>query len=766
MAEHLTDNLLRRFHSQQLAESEAAGVRAHLQQCPTCSRRSDELRQEAAEQTRELPAGSRSRPSGSTSAPDADTVSRASGTAVAAGAADITPTLPGYEILHEIHRGGQGIVYEAFQKATKRKVALKVMLAGRFASKSAHKRFEREIELQAQLKHPNIVAIFDSGTTVEGAPYYVMDHIRGLRIDTFAREKKLSLRQMLELFAGVCDTVQYAHQKGVIHRDLKPSNILVDTEGNPKVLDFGLAKAMTSDSAAVVSLTEEIVGTLPYMSPEQARGTHDEIDIRTDVYALGVVLYELLTGKYPYPVIGKMMEVLRHIVETPPTPPSHLWDQLSGVLTGSRSKRRSAQCPIDNEIETIVLKALTKERERRYQSAADLARDIRHYLAGEPLEAKRDSGWYLVRKMTWRNRRRILVGVSGIAIVLSLALFVRATQRERMGQALSYNAQAVRAESFGRPEEAAEQFRQAAALEPTLSLPLGNLCRLQTVRYCRAPVGKGDAALLKESLQFCDRAINVSPDAAGPRSHKGLALLLLNDAPAAERVCREGIATDGRSWAIRANLAKSLALQQRMPEALQAATDAIRVAEKEGAKAVPYAADAWLTLGSLQLALGDAGAAATVDQALASDRTYAWSHEFAARQRMEGDSPEAIADALRHAVIADSISPVADPRIKRTLAQAQLKANDPISALRSAEAAIQLDGQDAFAAAIAVVAAFRAGDMERARKHLASAGTLTTALPANAMFIPTVYHGILSITTVPDLNRMLETARVSIQNQG
>lgn len=762
MADHLTDSMLRRFHAEQLAESEAAQVRAHLQQCTSCRQHSEVLRKELEQQTRELATGSRSRPSGPTSSPNAETISHASSTAIAGTIVEVVPSIPGYEILREIHRGGQGIVYEAFQKATKRKVAVKIMLAGRFASKSALKRFEREIELQAQLKHPNIVAIFDSGSTVEGAPYYVMDYIRGLRIDTYARERKLALPQILELFNGVCEAVQYAHQQGVIHRDLKPSNVLVDTEGNPKVLDFGLAKAMTSDAEPVISLTEEIVGTLPYMSPEQARGTQDEIDTRTDVYALGVMLYELLTGKYPYPVAGKMMDVLRHIMDTPPTPPSRLWNQLSGVLSGSRSKRRSSQCPIDDEVETIVLKALSKDRERRYQSPADLARDIRHYIAREPLEAKRDSGWYLLRKMVWRHRRRIFVGASAVAIVVSIVLFVRAAQQERMGRALSFNAQAVRAESYGRLAEAAEQFREAAAIEPTLHLPLGNLCRLQTARYCQAQVGTGDSALLKESIQFCDRAIAVAPAAAGPRSHKGLALLLMNDALAAERTCREGMANDGRSWAIRANLAKALAMQLRIPEALQAATEGVGVAEKEGAKSVSYAADAWLTLGTLQLAMGDAGAASTVDQALACDRTYAWAHEFAARQRLSEDSPEATADALRHATIADSISPVADPRIKRTLAQAQLKANDAAGALRSAEAALGLDRQDGLTVAIAALAAARNGDLERARNHLASATTIVSNLPADARFVPTVYHGVLNVTTISELNRFLEMARTAV----
>ncbi|MFQ5434929.1 MAG: protein kinase, partial [Anaerolineae bacterium] len=189
-------------------------------------------------------------------------------------AADEPPTEPpieieGYEILRELHRGGQGIVYQAIQKTTPRKVAIKVLLEGPFASERAKRRFEREIELVAQLRHPNIIAVFHSGRTADGRQYCVMDYVRGIPLDQYVHDHKLTLEDALKLFSTVCDAVNYAHQKGVIHRDLKPSNILVDSAGVSKVLDFGLAKQLAGPADSVVSLTSQVVGTLPYMSPEQ-----------------------------------------------------------------------------------------------------------------------------------------------------------------------------------------------------------------------------------------------------------------------------------------------------------------------------------------------------------------------------------------------------------------------------------------------------------------------------------------------------------------
>src|SRR4051812_25043090 len=245
------------------------------------------------------------------------------------------PPIEGHDVIRPLKQGGQGIVYLAVQRSTRRKVAIKVLLAGAFASKGARRRFEREIELVAGFKHPHVIAVFDSGTTPDGHAYCVMDYVRGVPITQHVREHGLGLKQVLALFATTCDAVNHAHQRGVIHRDLKPSNILVDVDGNARVLDFGLAKTLTEPAESEVSVTGSVHGTFPYMSPEHTRANPDEIDTRSDVYSLGVMLYEALTGKHPYPVVGTVADVIHHICQTAPTPPAKAWTRESGVGAGA-----------------------------------------------------------------------------------------------------------------------------------------------------------------------------------------------------------------------------------------------------------------------------------------------------------------------------------------------------------------------------------------------------------------------------------------------
>ncbi len=324
------------------------------------------------------------------------------------------PSINGYDHLHQLHRGGQGIVYRAVQRSTRRTVAIKVLLEGAFASPANRRRFEREIELVAELRHPNIVRVYDSGVTPDGHLYFVMEYIEGTSLDkatldspprprsdspSRVQDQESRVDTVLQLFATICDAISYAHQHGTIHRDLKPSNIRVDAAGQPHVLDFGLAKTLagtgipsgsgtekSSESGQAVSnpqsairnltVTGQFMGSLPWASPEQAEGRPDRIDVRTDVYALGVMLYQALTGQFPYPVVGSLRSTLNNILTVQPARPSSLATHL------------------DDELDTIVLKCLAKEPERRYQSAVELGRDLRCYLAGEPIEAKRDSAWY------------------------------------------------------------------------------------------------------------------------------------------------------------------------------------------------------------------------------------------------------------------------------------------------------------------------------------------------------------------------------------
>ncbi|HKQ47857.1 MAG TPA: serine/threonine-protein kinase [Phycisphaerae bacterium] len=354
--------------------------------------------------------------------------------------------VPGYRVLGEVHRGGQGVVYQAIQESTLRKKAIKVLKEGPFAEASERLRFDREIDLLSRLDHPHIVGIHDHGTTA-GHAYYVMDYIAGQPLDAYVAGADLSIDELLRLFALICDAVNVAHLRGVIHRDLKPGNIRIDEEGQPRILDFGLAKwvqeAAERSSARGMTMTGQFVGSLPWASPEQAGGDSDLLDIRTDVYSLGVILYQLVTGRFPYPVSGRIDDVVRHIVHTSPARPSSI--------------RRD----LDRDVETIILKCLSKEPEQRYQSAGELVRDIRLHLANEPILATPPSTGYRLRKFVRRNRGLVVAGAVVAAALLlgsgvSIAFGIREIRARRTAENALTRAETAEQETQARADELAK----------------------------------------------------------------------------------------------------------------------------------------------------------------------------------------------------------------------------------------------------------------------------------------------------------------------
>ena len=338
-----------------------------------------------------------------------------------------------YRLLQPIGEGGFGAVFLAEQEhPVRRRVALKVVKLG-MDTRQVVARFEQERQALALMDHPNIARVYDAGATATGRPYFVMELVRGEPIAQYCDRHELSIDERLGLFAQVCDAVQHAHSKGIIHRDLKPSNVLVGTQdGRPlaKVIDFGIAKA-TSKLTDKTLFTEhlQVIGTLAYMSPEQAEGSLD-IDTRADVYALGVLLYELLTGSTPFDAdtlrVALYSEVQRLIREVEPPRPSTRIVQSAETLASLAARRRVEPrrlgTLVRGELDWIVMKALEKERARRYESAHGLAADVRRYLGGEAVHAAPPSAAYRLRKLVRRNRGLVLAGTAVAAALLAGAV--------------------------------------------------------------------------------------------------------------------------------------------------------------------------------------------------------------------------------------------------------------------------------------------------------------------------------------------------------
>ncbi len=354
-------------------------------------------------------------------------------TRLAASSAAPSRRIGPYRLLHPLGEGGMGEVWLAEQTApVRRQVAVKLIKIG-MDTVQVVTRFEAERQALALMDHPAIATVFDGGSTPEGRPYFVMEYVKGEPITTYCDRHKLAMRQRLELFAQVCDGVQHAHQKGVVHRDLKPSNVLVAVQGDrpvPKIIDFGVAKATAQQLTDRTLRTEfgAIIGTLEYMSPEQAEMGGLDIDTRTDVYALGVILYELLTGALPFESKelrqAGILEVQRTIREKEPPRPSTRITRLGGASTTAAANRhtepRRLASLLRGDLDWVTMRALEKDRTRRYQTVNALAAEVRRYLNHEPVVAGPPSALYRARKFARRHR----FGVAAAAtLVFLLAAF-------------------------------------------------------------------------------------------------------------------------------------------------------------------------------------------------------------------------------------------------------------------------------------------------------------------------------------------------------
>jgi serine/threonine protein kinase/WD40 repeat protein len=381
-----------------------------------------------------------------------------------------------YKLLQNIGEGGCGVVYMAEQQEpVVRRVALKIIKLG-MDTKQVIARFEAERQALAMMDHPNIAKVLDAGSTENGRPYFVMELVRGVPITEFCDQQNLDTKERLKLFMDVCSAIQHAHQKGVIHRDIKPSNILVtmhDHKAVPKIIDFGIAKATQQRLTDKTLFTQfhQFIGTPAYMSPEQAQMSGLDVDTRTDIYSLGVLLYELLTGRTPLDAKeltkADYDEMRRRIREEEPVYPS---TQLSSMnvaeLTTTATRRNTEPARLNRmmrgELDWIVMKALEKDRNRRYETAAELALDVQRYLNFEPVKAAAPSSFYRFRKFARRNQAALITAaiiliLLSVASVVSTGLAIKATIAQRSADALAKKSQAAQELAELREQDANEQ---------------------------------------------------------------------------------------------------------------------------------------------------------------------------------------------------------------------------------------------------------------------------------------------------------------------
>lgn len=666
----------------------------------------------------------------------------------------VPDSFPGYELIGEIHRGGQGVVYQAVQLATGADVAIKVMREGPFAGLRDKARFEREVHILAQLEHPNIVTIHDSASAA-GCHYFVMDYITGEQLDTYVAIHQLSVNDTLRLFLKVCEAVRAAHLRGVIHRDLKPGNILVDQRGEPRILDFGLSKLTTEDITdesqwRSMTMTGQFVGSLPWSSPEQADGPPDHIDLRTDVYSLGVIFYHILTGRFPYPIDVNVRAVLSNILEADPPRPSTL--------------RKG----INYEVDTMVLKCLAKERDHRYQSAAELAQDIQRWLRGEAINARPPTlGYYL---WVFARRRKIRIAAISAVILLAATAFFwvraeagreEAEQQELTAQIRALNEQGRLDVKDERWEQAQVAFRDALALKPNDLRTLVTFVWMKLQQFKHQP-DQTTTEALQEVDMLCLRVLDIDPDHRYALNYHGILLKKMHRYGDAIAVSRELVAKHPDFFDAWTNLGAYYALVGELQASVECLRRGTELAKRQGTENPKQVALAWRNQAALELVLSKPEAGASLEAALQANPRDVISCLLRVRLHLRDSQQVNVKEALYEANYADRLAEELNPKAKRMRALVHLRAGEADRAIEQAGAALKLGDMPTINHLILAIAHARKGNSLEARRHLSTAqSTWPEAIKDNGI-VATYDEGVLWFESAAELRELRAEAEETL----